>query len=77
MRFRVLEAAAPGMMNSPSYIGFGRGVLETRCESVDFLSDDVRRMGDCADMGDEKENALLKSLCTRGPSSMVGRGAGG
>lgn len=46
MRLRDFEAAAPGTANSPSYAGLERGVLETRCDSVDFRSEVVLRTGD-------------------------------
>jgi hypothetical protein len=74
--FLVFEAAAPGKANSPSYMGFGRGVFETRWDNVDFLSEVVLRSGVCAElMGEEKENAF-ESLYTRSDSSVEVRGAG-
>lgn len=63
IRFRVLEAAAPGNANSPSNAGLGRGVLVDRCDSVDFLKDVPLRRGDCAlTTGEEKENPPNDSL---------------
>jgi hypothetical protein len=62
MRLRVLEAAGPGIANSPSWLGL-RGVLD-RCDRVDLRSDVVRRIGDVApDMGELlKEKVLVRSL---------------
>lgn len=72
IRLRILDAAAPGRANSPSYAGLGRGVLETRCDSVDFLNEVVRR-GDCVDIGELKAKPWFTSLYCRGASSMAAR----
>jgi hypothetical protein len=77
--FLVLEAAAPGRAKSPSKAGFARGVLEARCDSVDFLIETVLRTGVCTGVPGaftgEKENAL-GSVYTRGDSSEAFRCAG-
>jgi hypothetical protein len=73
--FLVLEAAAPGIANSPSKPGLARGVLE-RWERVDFLSEVVLRTGVCTGVPGaftgENEKAL-ESVYTRGDSSAVFR----
>jgi hypothetical protein len=49
-------------------------VLDTRCDSVDFLSELVRRTGDWVfAMGELNEKPALKSLYCRGASSIVVR----
>lgn len=76
MRLRVLEAAGPGIANSPSLLGF-RGVLD-RCDRVDLRSDVVRRTGDVApEIGELlKEKPFVMSLYKRELSSAEMRGAG-
>jgi hypothetical protein len=60
MRLRVLDAAAPGMANSPSWPAL-RGVL--RCDKVDLRRDGVRLVGDCAlVIGLPNEKLLFRSL---------------
>lgn len=74
MRVRVLDAAAPGSTNSPSYVGFARGVFDARCESVDFRSAELRRTGELVfATGELKEKPAVKSLYWRGASSMTPR----
>jgi len=60
MRVRVLDAAAPGSTNSPSYVGFARGVLDARCERVDFRSAELRRTGEWVlETGELKEKPAV------------------
>lgn len=60
--FLVFEAARPGIANSPSKAGFGRGEFALRCMTVDFLSDVALRIGDCDGFsGVEKSNPFLVS----------------
>jgi hypothetical protein len=75
--FLVLEAAAPGMANSPSNAGLGRGVFEGRCDIVDFRIDVVRRTGVLAVWAGEKLKPVCASVYTGGVSSSAVRGAGG
>lgn len=76
MRLRVLEAAGPGIANSPSWLGL-RGVLE-RCDRVDLRNEVVRRTGDVApEIGELlKQKPLVMSLNGRELSSAEMRGAG-
>jgi hypothetical protein len=79
MRFLVFEAAGPGIANSPSKAGFGRGVLlPYRCDRVDFLKDGVFRAGDwllVAGEENEKVTGFSLSFERRG-SSPEERGVG-
>jgi hypothetical protein len=76
IRFLVFEAAAPGSANSPSNMGLGRGELVVRCESVDFLSEVVRRSGVSAGFIGGENAKALESLYIRGDSSGDVRAAG-
>ena len=74
--FLIFEAAAPGTANSPSYAGFGRGVLEARCERVDFLSEVVLRTGVFAPLLTGEEKLKVLSVYKRDDSSEESRRAG-
>lgn len=51
-------------------------MLDTRCERVDFLNDDVLRRGDWVERGDENEKLVLRSPYCLDGSSITVRGAG-
>ena len=65
IRFFDLDAARPGIANSPSKAGFGRGEFAFRCITVDFLSDVALRTGDWF-IGVEKSNSLRVSSSSMG-----------